>query len=58
MAEYRKQKGSDVWHWCRNCSEWPTGAPGIDYVVRHVRPQPQEMHEECRLKEASGSCMR
>lgn len=21
---YRKKKGSDTWHWCRNCSNWPT----------------------------------
>jgi hypothetical protein len=24
MPEYRKKKGSDVWHWCKNCSKWPT----------------------------------
>jgi hypothetical protein len=20
---YRRKKGSDVWHWCTNCSNWP-----------------------------------
>ncbi|MDZ7713691.1 MAG: hypothetical protein U5L06_11520 [Rhodovibrio sp.] len=24
MPEYRKKNGSDTWHWCRNCTNWPT----------------------------------
>lgn len=23
-AGYRKKKDSDTWHFCRNCSNWPT----------------------------------
>ena len=23
MAEYRKKKGKDTWHWCRNCEKDP-----------------------------------
>lgn len=24
MAIYRRLKSSDRWHWCRNCTNWPT----------------------------------
>ncbi len=24
MKEYRKLKGKDTWHFCKNCSNWPT----------------------------------
>jgi len=23
---YRRQKNSDTWHFCRNCSKWPTSS--------------------------------
>jgi hypothetical protein len=26
IAEYRRRKGADTWHWCSNCSNWPTDA--------------------------------
>lgn len=22
--KYRRKTGSDVWHWCTNCEDWPT----------------------------------
>jgi hypothetical protein len=34
MAEYRRKRGSDTWHWCRNC----TNDPKTDYDTKSTRP--------------------
>lgn len=56
MTEYRKKMGSDAWHWCRNCSNWPTGTPGVDYTVSRTKPTSGELDNECRSKERAGNC--
>lgn len=51
--EYRRRtQGSDTWHWCRNCSNWPTS----DYQKRPDKPTTGELCNECRGKEAAGNC--
>jgi hypothetical protein len=52
MPEYRKKRGSDVWHWCTNCSKWPT----TDYDSRPTKPTTGELDNECRAKEKDGTC--
>ena len=52
MAEYRKKNGSDTWHWCKNCSNWPTSG----YSVRFARPKDGELDNECKAKERAGVC--
>ena len=52
MATYRKKKGSDTWHWCRNCSNWPTW----DYDERSTEPTSGEKCNECRSKDKAGTC--
>ena len=49
---YRRKKGSDTWHYCRNCSKWPTS----DYDEQHSKPITGELCNECRGKEANGEC--
>jgi hypothetical protein len=49
---YRRRKGSEAWHWCRNCSTWPTS----DFEERESEPDPGELCNECRAKERSGHC--
>ena len=44
---YRKRKGHDTWHWCSNCSNWPTH----DYVERPDKPQSGGLCNECKAKE-------
>ena len=51
MAEYRRRKSSDTWHWCRNCSKWPTS----NYDSRHTRPS-YDLCNECKAKEKEGRC--
>lgn len=52
MTEYRRKKGHDAWHWCRNCSNWPTS----DFEVRHEKPTDGELDNECKAKEKEGKC--
>jgi len=53
MAEYRRRKGRDTWHWCRNCSNWPTGR---DIETRYSKPTSGELCDECRSKDSTGTC--
>jgi len=52
MTIYRKKKGSDTWHWCMNCSKWPTS----DYDEIYTKPTSGELDNECKSKEAEGNC--
>lgn len=51
MAQYRRKRGSDTWHWCRNCSNDPKS----DYDTRDTRPG-YDLCNECRGKESNGTC--
>jgi hypothetical protein len=52
MPEYRRRKGSTVWHWCRNCSEWPL----TEFESVYTKPVSGELDAECRAKEDVGDC--
>lgn len=52
MATYRRKKNWDLWHWCRNCSYWPTA----DYVEQQEKPSSGQLCDECRAKEKAGTC--
>ena len=54
MTEYRKAQDSDTWHFCKNCSQWPT--TGIDVERRYVRPTTGEFCEECKAKARENDC--
>jgi hypothetical protein len=56
MPEYRRRNGKDTWHWCRNCSNWPTGRKGVDYVSRKTKPTAGKLDNECRAKDRDGNC--
>jgi len=55
MTTYRKRKDKDTWHWCKNCSNYPTS----DYAEKTVdtgRPSYGELCNECRAKEKANDC--
>ena len=52
MVEYRKKKGSDTWHWCTNCSNWPTS----NYDRRKTKPTTGELDNECKSKDDENRC--
>jgi hypothetical protein len=45
---YRRRNGSDTWHFCRNCSNWPTS----NYVEQQSRPTTGELDD---LADTSGA---
>ena len=52
MKEYRRKKGSDTWHWCSNCTNWPIS----NYVSRSTKPTSGELDNECKSKEKAKNC--
>jgi hypothetical protein len=52
MTIYRRKNDSDTWHWCRNCSNWPTS----DYVEANAKPTSGELDNECKAKEKARNC--
>lgn len=56
MVIYRKRKDSDTWHWCRNCSNWPTS--DFYEIDSSTRPSTGELDDECLAKEKAGNCSR
>ena len=52
MPEFRRAKGSTIWHWCRNCTKWPL----TDFESVFTKPTAGEMDDECRAKEQAGDC--
>lgn len=43
---YRSERGSQIWHFCSDCSEWPTD----DYDEGPVPPTTGQLCNECRAK--------
>lgn len=50
--EYRKRHGTDTWHFCTNCSNWPTSG----YESRTTRPTTGELDNQCIAKRDNGTC--
>ena len=51
-AEYRIKISGDTWHFCSNCSQWPTAEFVSSKTVRDDDP----MCNECLVKKEHGEC--
>ena len=49
---YRKRTGSDTWHFCFNCPDWPAS----DYVEQQEPPKFGPLCNECRSMRRDGLC--
>lgn len=54
MPVYRRRKDSDTWHWCTNCSQYPTKAD--TEKEQHTKPTTGELCDQCRAKKKAGTC--
>ena len=53
MTPYRRRKGDyDRWHFCANCSDYPTR----HYDEQTEKPVAGELCDECKVKRAAGTC--
>jgi uncharacterized protein (DUF433 family) len=50
---FRRKNAGDTWHWCENCSTWPTS----DYEEKTSKPTIGEFCNECKLKDKAGNCL-
>lgn len=50
--EYRRRKGFEKWHWCRNCSNWPMS----NYEAQQTEPTSGKLDEECQALDEEGEC--
>jgi len=58
MVTYRRRKGDkhDAWHWCTNCSNWPTKDYEEIEVEEGKRPSTGELDNQCKAKEKARNC--
>jgi hypothetical protein len=56
MATYVQAPGSDTWHWCRNCSSYPSSPGHSETHPPGQLPSLGELCKECRDKEQAGRC--
>jgi hypothetical protein len=53
---YRKLKDSDAWHFCTNCSNWPT-SPGYEvYSGSATKPTTGQFCDQCLAKQKAKDC--
>lgn len=50
--QWRRREGKDVWHFCGNCSKWPSK----DFILAETKPTYGEGCNECRAKEKREDC--
>ena len=48
----RRRGGYDTWHFCSNCSNWPTS----NYDEVTSKPSSGEYCNECQAKDRAGNC--
>jgi len=51
---YVMRKGSDTWHWCKNCSHYP--AKGSIEKTRSTKPRNAKLCPQCQSKTKRGMC--
>jgi hypothetical protein len=53
VASYVQAPGSDTWHWCKNCTLYPSA---IGDTHAGGRPSSGELCNQCLSKERDGEC--
>jgi len=53
MTTYVKAKGSSQYHWCKNCSDYPSSSNIAS--TRATRPDGY-LCDQCRAKERNNNC--
>ena len=50
MVEYVRGSRNDMWHWCKNCTQYPM------YIYQKVSVKPPNLCEQCKTKQENGNC--
>jgi DNA-directed RNA polymerase subunit RPC12/RpoP len=51
-STWRRKNASDTWHFCSNCSNWPT----TGYETSYSKPSSGEFCNECQAKRSNNNC--
>src|SRR5438093_4172227 len=51
-SEYRRERNSDIWHFCSNCSQWPKD----NFIEQRTTPRTEKMCNECVSKRRQDEC--
>lgn len=52
MVTYCRKAGSDTWHWCKNCSNYPSTC----YETSRTKPTTGELCNQCKSKKEKHDC--
>jgi len=53
---YRKHKGSDTWHWCTNCKNWPDKWAIYEEKPVDGEPESLKLCLICKRYDDEGTC--
>ena len=57
MTEYRRIKGRDTWHWCKNCPNYPIRFFDFEHIeFKNMKPTSGKLCKKCQLKEKRFDC--
>jgi hypothetical protein len=56
MPTYVQADKSDVWHWCRNCEDYPLNPARRQFFPGDSHPLDGELCGECGASERDGTC--
>jgi hypothetical protein len=51
-SEYRRKIGCATWHFCSNCSQWPTS----NYICLKEEPRTHQTCNECIVRQHEDKC--
>ena len=57
MTIYRRIKGGNTWHWCKNCPNYPKQFFDIMYIeYTKTRPATSKFCKKCQRNEKRNNC--
>ena len=57
MTEYRRLKGRNIWHWCKNCHHFPGRFFDFKYIeYTKTSPTTGKLCKKCEEKEKRNNC--
>ena len=54
MRLYKRRKGHDTWHWCKECNDYPVMRSDVQATA--YTPTTGQLCEQCKSKEEKGDC--
>lgn len=56
MPTYVRGPGADAWHWCTNCTNYPSTIAESITLPGKERPKSGELDNQCLAKERNNDC--